>query len=294
MIWVFTRILDPFPPTADSRSLKIMCRVLFKIGPVALKSYGVLLVLAFVIGTLVALGRAKRAGIKPEKILDLTLLILISSLVGSRFFYVIFHLDEFRGHFLDVINPFQSSGEIGIGGLSMMGGVVLAVAAGLVYLVYKKMPLWKIADIMSPSFVLGLGIARIGCFLNGCCPGRPTGSSLGVIFPQDSFAGYFFPNAKLLPTQLFESIAGFVMFLLLILLERFKKFEGFTFWLMLAFYSAWRFIIDFFRYYEESMIFARIGKVQLSMNQALSLLIFIVSVSMWLYFRSRKVGAQVS
>ncbi len=269
-----------------------MCRILFKIGPFAIKSYGVMLVLAFVTGTLVALSRGKRAGLKPEKILDLTLLILITSLVGSRFFYVIFHLEEFRGHFLDVINPFQSSGEIGIGGLSMMGGVVLAVVAGLGYLLYKKLSLWKVADVVSPSFALGLGIARIGCFLNGCCPGKPTDSFLGVIFPQDSFAGYFFQNTKLLPTQIFDSLAGFVIFFLLIFLERYKTFEGYTLWLMLSFYSAWRFIIDFFRYYEESMVFARIGNIDFSMNQAVSLLILAVSISMWFYFKSKKMGTK--
>jgi phosphatidylglycerol:prolipoprotein diacylglycerol transferase len=267
-----------------------MCRILFKIGPFAIKSYGFMLVLAFVVGTVLALRRGKKGGIRPEKILDLTLLVLICSLIGSRFFYVIFHLDEFRGHFLDVINPFQSSGEIGIGGLSMMGGVVLAVVAGLGYLFYKKLPLWKVADTVAPSFALGLGLARIGCFLNGCCPGKPTDSFLGVVFPPDSFAGYFFQNTKLLPTQIFESLAGFIIFSLLIFLEKFKTFEGYTFWLMLAFYSAWRFMIDFFRYYEESMVFAHVGSIEFSMNQAISLLILLVSISMWFYFKSKKVG----
>jgi len=269
-----------------------MCRILFKIGPFAIKSYGVMLVLAFVAGTLLALSRGKKGGLRPEKILDLTLLVLISSLVGSRFFYVIFHLEEFKGHYLDVINPFQSSGEIGIGGLSMMGGVVLSIVAGLVYLFYKKLPLWKVADIVSPSFALGLGIARIGCFLNGCCPGKPTSSFLGVVFPPDSFAGYFFQNVKLLPTQIFESLAGFGIFFLLIFLERFKTFEGYTFWLMLSFYSAWRFIVDFFRYYEESMVFARIGNIEFSMNQVLSFLILLISLSMWFYFKSKRIGVK--
>ncbi|MCJ7497615.1 MAG: prolipoprotein diacylglyceryl transferase, partial [candidate division Zixibacteria bacterium] len=153
-----------------------MCPVLFKIGPVSIKSYGLFLVFAFITGIILALWRSKKEGVKPEKIIDLTLLVLISSLLGSRLFYVVYHLDEFQGHFWDVINPFQSSGEIGIGGLSMMGGVVLSVVAGAVYLFLKKMPVWKIADIVSPSFASGLGFARIGCFLNGCCPGKITDS----------------------------------------------------------------------------------------------------------------------
>ncbi len=270
-----------------------MCPVLFKIGPVSIKSYGLFLVFAFIAGIILALWRGKKKGVRPEKIIDLTLLVLISSLVGSRFFYVVYHLDEFQGHFWDVINPFQSSGEIGIGGLSMMGGVVLSIVAGIIYLFLKKMPVWKIADIVAPSFALGLGFARIGCFLNGCCPGKVTDSFLGVVFPPDSFAGYFFPGTRLLPTQLFESLAGFVIFSLLILSERFKTFEGFTFWLMLVFYSVWRFIIDFFRYYEQSMVVASFGSIRFSANQVLSLLIFIISISMWFYFRSKKIKKNV-
>ncbi len=264
-----------------------MCPVLFRLGPLSVKSYGLMLVIAFIAGIVLAIRRAKKAGIKPERIIDLALVVLVSSLVGSRFFYVVYHLDEFKGHFADVINPFQSSGEIGIGGLSMMGGVVLSVVLGIIYLLFTRVPLWKMADSVAPSFPLGLAFARIGCFLNGCCPGKVTDSFFGVTFPPDSYAGYFFPGAKLLPTQLFSSLAGLVIFFLLILLERFKTFEGFTFWLMLAFYSAWRFVIDFFRYYEESMIFARLGNISFSQNQVLSLLIFLVSIAMWLYLRAK-------
>lgn len=264
-----------------------MCPVLFKLGPVSIKSYGVMLVLAFMAGIILALTRAKKQGIRAERIIDLSLLILISSLVGSRFFYVVYHLDEFQGHFWDVVNPFQSSGEIGIGGLSMMGGVVLSVMVGLAYLFHKRMPIWKVADSVSPSFPLGLAFARIGCFLNGCCPGKVTDSFLGVTFPADSFAGYFFPGVKLLPTQLFSSLAGFIIFFFLIFLERYKTFEGFTFWLMLIFYSAWRFVVDFFRYYEESMVFIRFGNIEISQNQILSLFIFLISLFVWLYLRAK-------
>jgi phosphatidylglycerol:prolipoprotein diacylglycerol transferase len=264
-----------------------MCPILFKLGPLSVKSYGVMLVVAFIAGIVLALKRAKNAGIKPEKIIDLALIVLISSLVGSRFFYVVYHLDEFQGHFWDTVNPFQSSGEIGIGGLSMMDGVVLSVVVGIAYLIFMRMPIWKVADSVAPSFPLGLAFARIGCFLNGCCPGKVTDSFLGVTFPADSFAGYFFPGVKLLPTQLFSSVAGFLIFLLLLFLERYKTFEGFTFWLMLIFYSAWRFTVDFFRYYEESMVFVRFGNIEISQNQILSLLIFLISISIWLYLRAK-------
>jgi len=258
---------------------------LFHIGPVAVRTYGFLLTLAFVLGIWFSAKRAKKQEISIDWLPDLSLIILITAIVGSRFFYVIRHLEEFEGHRWDMVNPFQSSGEIGIGGLSMFGGLVLAIIGSIVYLRLKKLNVQKIADMVAPSIMLGLGVARIGCFLNGCCFGLPTQSSLGVIFPPDSPAGYFYPDIHLFPIQLVASLMGFFIFGLLIVLEKLKKFDGFTFWLMLALYSVGRFVIDFFRYYEESMIFARIGGVSFSLNQALVVLIFVISIFMWNHLR---------
>jgi phosphatidylglycerol:prolipoprotein diacylglycerol transferase len=259
--------------------------VLFQIGPLAVRSYGFLLVLAFITGIWFSAKRAKKQGSNIDWIIDLSLVILVTAVVGSRFFYVIRHLEEFEGHRWDMVNPFQSSGEIGIGGLSMFGGLVLAIVCSIIFLRLRRLNVQKTADIVAPSVMLGLGVARIGCYLNGCCLGLPTQSSLGVIFPPDSPAGYFYPDTPMFPIQLVASLMGFLIFGLLLMIEKFKKFDGFTFWLMLALYSVGRFIIDFFRYYEESMIFARIGDVGFSLNQALTALIFIFSIFMWNHLR---------
>lgn len=187
-----------------------------------------------------------------------------------------------------MVSPVQSTGEIGIGGLSMFGGLILAIICSLIYIYKKKLDVWRIADIVAPSTMLGLGIARIGCFLNGCCFGQPTSCSLGIIFPPDSPAGYFFPDTALFPIQLVASLKGFLIFGILLVLERYKRFHGFTFWSMLALYSVGRFTIDFFRYYENSMIFTRVGSIPISVNQALTVLLFALSVFMWNYLRIKK------
>jgi phosphatidylglycerol:prolipoprotein diacylglycerol transferase len=261
------------------------------LGPVAVRTYGFLLALAFILGIWFSAKRAKNQGMGIDWLPDLSLIVLITAILGSRFFYVIRHLEEFKGHPWDMINPIQSSGEIGIGGLSMFGGLVLAIISSLIYLRLKKLNVQKIADIVAPSVMLGLGVARIGCFLNGCCFGKPTGSFLGVIFPPDSPAGFFFPDTRIFPIQLVASFEGFLIFGILLFIEKFKKsagsvgFDGFTFWSMLALYSVGRFTIDFFRYYEESMVFAKIGGISFSMNQALTVLIFIISLFMWNHLR---------
>jgi phosphatidylglycerol:prolipoprotein diacylglycerol transferase len=261
--------------------------VLVEIGPVAVRTYGFLLALAFITGIWYAARRAKKQGMEIEWLPDLSLIILISAIVGSRFFYVIYHLEEFKGHILDMINPIQSTGEIGIGGLSMFGGLVMAIALGLLYIRLKKLNVWKIADILAPSVMLGLGIARLGCFLNGCCFGSPSESCLAVVFPYNSAAGYNYPDTPLFPIQLASSLLGFGILGLLLFLERYKRFDGFTFWLMMIFYSLARFTIDFFRYYERNAFLVKWGDAGLTINQVLSILIFLLSIFMLNHLRKR-------
>jgi len=260
--------------------------VLFRIGHLAIRSYGFFLVVAFLVGIWLALKRVKKSDIETGSIIDLAILVLVSSIVGSRLFYVVFHLEEFEGRFWDIINPIHPGEDIGIGGLSMVGGVVLAILCGLVYLYIKKMKVWKIADIVSPSFILGLSIARIGCLLNGCCFGKPTGSFLGVIFPLDSPAGYVFPSTPIYPTQVFSSFGAVAILAVLLYLERYKNFDGFVFWLMLMLYSVNRFILDFFRFYEPSTTFT-FFQMKFSSNQVTLFFVFLISLAMFIWFKKR-------
>ena len=105
--------------------------VLFKIGSFELRSYGVALAISVLLGILISMRRAQRFDIKSEVILDFAVVIMFASIVGSRLWYVVYHLNEFRGHWFNIINPFQN-GTIGIAGLSMVGGVVLAIISSLV------------------------------------------------------------------------------------------------------------------------------------------------------------------
>ena len=259
---------------------------LFRLGPFAVKSYGALLALSFLLGVLWSIRRAKRAGVDPKYILDLAIVIFISSIVGARAFYVIFHLEEFRGHWLDIISPIQSTGDLGIGGLTLLGGVVLAIISGIFYLRLKKQNVWQVADVLAPTFPLGIFLTRIGCFLNGCCFGKPaTDHAWGILFPDTCPAGYTFPGTALYPTQLFSSFKGLIILALVLFLERFKKFQGYSFWLMLGLFGLGRFVIDFYRYYEPSMVLTRIGNLEFSVNQGVSIIIILISAAMWNYLR---------
>jgi phosphatidylglycerol:prolipoprotein diacylglycerol transferase len=262
------------------------------IGIHFVRSYGVMLALAFLLSILWARKRAIKAGVSPDHVVDLSFVVLLSSIVGSRFFYVIYHLDEYSDNLLAIINPFQG-GSIGISGLSMMGGVVLALISAALFFKIKKINPWPVCDAMMPMFALGLGIARVGCFLNGCCYGLPALDHFGLIFPPDSAAGYHFPDTPLIPTQIYSSLAGISILAIVLLSEKFKKFDGHSFWLTAGLYGIWRFIIDFFRYYEDSMVTGLIGTQAFSRNQILSLLLTLVAAFAFirLYLKWKKGSA---
>ncbi len=248
--------------------------ILFRIGSFEIRSYGFMLALSFLFGIYVATRRAKKNGIDPNHILDLSVLIIISAIVGSRLLYVLFHLDEFRGRWLDTINPVQSDGQIGIAGLILLGGIILSFISSFIYLRVKKLSFLKFADIVIPSVGLGIFLTRIGCYLNGCCFGLPCEehSTFCSTFPPNSAAGSHFPGVALIPTQLYSSLYGLIIFGALLVLERWKKFDGFLFLWFLILYGLSRFIIDFFRYYEDSMVLLSLNGSYISLNQGISLL----------------------
>jgi len=255
--------------------------VLFKLGPLEIRAYGFMLAISFLLGIWLATQRAKKKNIDPNQVLDLSVLIIISAIVGSRLLYVLFHLDEFRGHWLDTINPFQSNGQIGIAGLTMLGGVILSFITALVYLRMKKQSFLVLADIILPLFALGEAITRLGCYLNGCCFGLPCShGALCVTFPSDSPAGAIFSGQSLYPTQLFQSFYGLLMFILMLLAERKIHYTGFQLHLFFILYGIGRFTIDFFRYYEDSMILFSIAGKGLSLNQGISFIFILLGIGL--------------
>ncbi len=272
-----------------------MYPVLVKIGSFQITSYGLALALSFLFGIYFSIYRAKKKNIDPNQIMDLSVIIIISAIVGSRLLYVLFHLDEFRGHWLDTINPFQSDGQIGIAGLTMLGGVVLSVITGLIYMHWKKLNFLKFADTIIPAMAFGIFLTRIGCFLNGCCYGLPCEghSHFCVVFPPEGVAGSMFPGVPLIPTQLYSSAYGLAILAILLVAERWQRFDGFLFYLFVILYGIARFVIDLYRYYEDSMIVFTMAGKGISLNQVISLLF--VLLGMFLLIRglsaSRKQAA---
>ena len=201
--------------------------------------------------------------------------------------YVIPHWNEFSANPLDIISPFQSSGTIGLTGLTMYGGFITAILVSILYLRWHKLSVWKTCDAFAPSIALGIGISRVGCFLNGCCFGLPTDSTVGVVFPVLSAAGSFYPDTALHPAQLYNAVLGFLLFGLLLWVGRKPRFDGFFFAVLLIGEPITRFTVDIFRYYEASMTLTDFGGFVLSVNQGISIMLFLAGVTLLVSLRQR-------
>lgn len=227
--------------------------VLFRIGDFEVLSYSAALALAFAVGIAVAYFRARRRGLDPSPVLDLGLLILVASLVGARSLWVLTHLESFRGSdagALAMWSPFHGEGPARVAGLSMLGGVGFATGAALLYLAWRRLPVLAYADVLAPSVLLGEGITRIGCFLNGCCHGVACAWPWAVRFPAGSPAAQLFPDVAIHPAQLYASLFGFAGFAALVALARRSRREGLVFFAFLALAGAGRLVLELFRYSE--------------------------------------------
>lgn len=254
--------------------------VLIHIGRFHIYAFGFMLALSFLGGIYVSAWRAKRFGVNPQLVLDLSVYLIIAGVLGSRLLYVVFHLEDYHNP-LDMFALWQ-------GGATLYGGFLLAIFAAWFFAKKKNLDFLLLADILSPALALGIMLTRVGCFMSGCCFGSPTTLPWGVVFPPDSPAGAYINRigletqapVALHPAQLYASGYGLVIFLSLLLLEKRLVKRGATFGALLAFYGVFRFTLDFFRYYEENMRVL----MGLTLNQVISVGLLLIGI----YLMTRK------
>jgi len=251
---------------------------LFRVGPIVVNSYGLMLALAFIAAIFLALKRAENKNLDGNIIINLSFIVMVSAIIGSRLFYVIFHLEEFEGRWQYTFLPIQPDGTIGLGGLVFLGGFIGSIISAAIYVYAKKIPFLKVADTVAPSLALGLFLGRLGCFFNGCCFGKECHLPWGMVFPANSPAGYQMGAISIHPTQLYSSFYALIIFVILLQLDKQDKYEGFLFSIFLILYGIARFIVDFFRYYESQMFIFK----GIDFNQIVSLLMILAGI--WIIF----------
>jgi phosphatidylglycerol---prolipoprotein diacylglyceryl transferase len=216
------------------------------IGPLPIFSYGAMLALAFVAAIALSAREAARAGINIEHVLDCAFHIIVCSIIMARIGYVISHLEEYRAGSAGAM--FWNMLKIHEGGLSFHGGVAGGAIAVIYFCTMRKIPVFQFGDAVMPGLALGLAIGRIGCFLNGCCYGRPWNGPWAMTVPS------LHDGIHRHPTQIYDLIFNVTIALLLVgPLKRLKRKNGdlFAFWLILS--GITRFILEIFRYGETTV-----------------------------------------
>lgn len=212
--------------------------IAFQFGSLTVTWYGIFLASGFMAGLWLASRRAPRDGIHPDTIIDLGPWLLVGAIIGARIFYVVSYWNEsFAGR------PFKEVFMVQHGGLVYYGGLVGSSLACIAYASLKKLPLWKLADILAPSIALGYFFGRWGCLMNGCCYGRPTTMPWGIHFP----VGHETYPIAVHPTEIYDSLLNLGLYAFLAWFYRRKSFDGQVFALYLICYAVLRSFVEFYR-----------------------------------------------
>ena len=258
---------------------------LFRIGSFPINTYGVFLAIAFLCAILISVKLAARDGLPREKIYDLSLWMLVASLIGSKVL-MLFTEPEYRDHPWQLLSlDFLRSGGV------FYGGLIGAILMGYFLMKRYRLPWWKTADACAPGIAIGNFFGRQGCFAAGCCWGKPTSLPWGVKFTELGHEITGVPtNTYLHPTQLYESFAMLLAFFLLIWLHKRKRFDGQVILVYALIYSIVRFAIEFVRDDPRGDILGLTTLTGLSTSQMISLVVGI-GAAVLLFIRWRRANA---
>jgi phosphatidylglycerol---prolipoprotein diacylglyceryl transferase len=216
---------------------------LFKIGPLTIHSYGLLLAIAFLLGMRIAVHYARREKMDPSAVTDLAVYIFLSALVGAKLLLIFVDFSYYRQDWSRLLSIYQ------VGGV-YYGGFILAFLVSVWYIRKRKLNFWQTADVMVMGIAFGQIFGRLGCFFAGCCWGKPApGFPLAVEFTRPEAAEQVGTplHVPLHPSQLYEAVPMILVFALLAYSFKHRKFVGQQLCLYLLMYSVLRFNVEFFR-----------------------------------------------
>lgn len=187
---------------------------IFRIGPIVVRWYGLLIASAVLIGVTLSQYLAKRRGVNPELLADLAIWLVIGAIPCARLYYVVFQWQQYAQY------PWWYVFAIWQGGIAIHGAIIGGTIATLLFARSRKISFWQLSDLVAPSLILGQAIGRWGNFFNGEAYGRATDLPWKLaIFDEirnrqgevvEIFRGYFHP------TFLYESLWNIGVFILLL------------------------------------------------------------------------------
>lgn len=251
--------------------------VFLRLGPLEFRWYGLMYILGFLAAYFIIKSQAKKRAIplSSETLSDIVFLVAIGIVLGGRTGYILFYnLAWYLSHPLKVFAVWE-------GGMSFHGGMLGGIAAAVYVFRKNSLDFWQMIDIISLTAPVGLGLGRIGNFINGELYGRVTDKPWGVIFPSGG-------NLPRHPSQLYEAfLEGVLLFSLVWVISSTRPPKGVVFWSVIGGYGLFRFIVEFFREPDQQLGFLWGGA---TMGQLLSLPMFILGIFMVIRgYRARRV-----
>jgi phosphatidylglycerol---prolipoprotein diacylglyceryl transferase len=249
-------------------------RVFLHLGPITIYWYGVIIGTGVLIGLWLATREGVRRGLTKETFVDLVLFAVPIAILCARTYYVIFEWNYYSKHISEIPKIWE-------GGLAIHGGLIGAVATGIVFAKKRGLSFWKLADIAAPSIILGQAIGRWGNFMNQEAHGGPvTRQFLENLHLPDFIINQMYINGQYYhPTFLYESLWDFAGFLLLLWLRRVNLRRGELFLSYLIWYSIGRFFIEGMR--TDSLMLTS----HLRIAQVVSVALIILAVCLWVFRR---------
>jgi phosphatidylglycerol:prolipoprotein diacylglycerol transferase len=251
--------------------------ILIDLGPFRVSWYGLMYVFGFVASYLLVRYQMKKKdfGVSELEVENLYFYLILGLIIGARLGYVLFY--DLRMYLNDPLEIFA----VWHGGMSFHGGLIGVLLVGILFSWRNKKSFWKIADLIIVTVPIGLGLGRIGNFINGELYGRVTQVPWAMIFPK----GGPLPRH---PSQLYESaLEGGVLFLILWFLKDRKLPHGGLLAIFLSFYGLFRFIVEFFRQPDSQLGFI-LGPF--TMGQILSSFMIVGGIALFFYLRGKKQG----
>ena len=253
--------------------------ILWEIGSVALRWYGLLIASAVLIGVNLSQYLAKRRGVDPDLVGDLVIWLVFGAIPCARLYYVLFEWQQYKNQ------PFSSVFAIWNGGIAIHGAIIGGTIAALIFAKLNKASFWQLIDLTMPSLILGQAIGRWGNFFNSEAFGSPTDVPWKLFIPPGNRPLDYVSFSYFHPTFLYESVWNLGVFALLLWLffwglknaNRLKV--GTLSFVYLISYSIGRFWIEGLR--TDSLMFGPLRIAQFISLGAIAIGIFGL---FWLYF----------
>ncbi|MGD6832370.1 prolipoprotein diacylglyceryl transferase [Sutcliffiella halmapala] len=207
--------------------------------PITIYWYGAIIGTGALLGLWIAMRESERRGLNKDVFVDLVLFAIPIAIICARLYYVIFQWDHYGDNPGEIIKIWE-------GGLAIHGGLIGAIATGVVFAKVRGISFWKLADIGAPSIILGQAIGRWGNFMNQEAHGGEVtrGFLEGLHLPQFIIDQMYINGTYYHPTFLYESIWNFVGFGLLLLLRRVNLRRGELFLSYVIWYSIGRYFVE--------------------------------------------------